>query len=409
MFTKSFCKREFRTNSSAYSLYWSWSRISWRICAEIDFLKKLCKRFLWNELGPLDYSSESSPGLRSSEPSTLKLMQTQSSCLRNSKCITSCNKLVALPKQLRYNSLVVSLFDLQTLGEGGGQGSWPILPPPEVPPPRPIPAPPPLFHTLNPKSMIPVKLIGFVFRRGCNVYRIGTFRLLVRVLARIEVIVSHTIWSRQYDETRSQFPWRLVQIRQLLEWTWSVNPSEDWDLQTPEGGRAFYYGRGTPVRRGFGVHRIQTFRFPVRVLARIEVIIIRPAGNTSDHQNTETVTLYEWPLHRYPTCRKKNLSITRPACHRRRPPAGVVVLLGSRSFSHTAHSQKGDGGANTPVSGEREAPFSIYIWPSEYRDRYAVWTGVERMTSIWYPEVPIMFPTRPPCEPPQHYLTHCIN
>ena len=43
--------------------------------------------------------------------------------------------------------------------------------------------------------------------------------------------------------------------------------------------------------------------------------------------------------------------------YRRRPPAGVVVLPGSRLLSHYTFLKKGDGGAKTPISGKSAALF----------------------------------------------------
>ena len=40
------------------------------------------------------------------------------------------------------------------------------------------------------------------------------------------LVLSHTVWSRRYNETGSQFPWCLVQIRHLLERNRSVNLSQ---------------------------------------------------------------------------------------------------------------------------------------------------------------------------------------
>ena len=63
---------------------------------------------------------------------------------------------------------------------------------------------------------------------------------IVHVYLKCHVLaLSHTVWSRQYEETENQFPRGLVQIRQLLEGKRSVNLSEaEQDL-----GASFPRGR----------------------------------------------------------------------------------------------------------------------------------------------------------------------
>jgi len=57
-----------------------------------------------------------------------------------------------------------------------------------------------------------------------------------RDAARELLALSHTVWSRQIG---IQFPGVWVQIRQLLEWTRSVNPSgTELELVQASGGSA---------------------------------------------------------------------------------------------------------------------------------------------------------------------------